>query len=115
MAIDPAAIEEYREVLGDEFAAFFVDLIDDFFVSGPALVQDLKNALTSNDVELFTRAAHTMKSNCKTFGAYEFANYAYELEEIGGSKDISGATEKVAALENAFEELRFSDELWGAV
>jgi len=32
-------------------------------------------------------------------------SYAYELEEIGGSKDISGATEKVAALENAFEEL----------
>ena len=41
MAIDPAAIEEYREVLGDEFAVFFADLIDDFFVSGPAMVQDL--------------------------------------------------------------------------
>ena len=32
------------------------------------------------DDELFARTAHTLKSNCKTFGAYDFAELAFELE-----------------------------------
>ncbi len=105
MAIDPAAIEEYRDVLGDEFAEFFIDLIDSFFVSGPEFIQDMKNALATNDDELFTRSAHTMKSNCKTFGAYEFADKAYQLEKLGASKNFSGVPEMIASLEVAYEDL----------
>lgn len=105
MAIDPAAIEEYREILGDEFAAFFIDLIDSFFDSAPALLHDLSDGLASNDAARFERAAHTIKSNCKTFGAYEFADKAYELEQIGAAKDLSAAAPQIAELEQAYQEL----------
>ena len=88
MAIDPEALDEYREVLGEEFAPFFVDLIDTFFSSGPEYIQNMKNALTNGDDELFTRTAHTLKSNCKTFGAHDFAELAYELEMLGNEKDL---------------------------
>lgn len=105
MPLDPAALDEYRDVLGDEFGAFFVDLIDTFFQSGPEFIQTMKDALESGDAESFTRAAHTLKSNCKTFGANEFAEKAYELEKLGGENNLADAKEKLAALEAGYQGL----------
>jgi len=105
MPIDPKALDEYREVLGDEFGPFFVDLIDTFFESGPEFFQNMKDALANDDAEAFTRAAHTMKSNCKTFGANEFAEKAFELEELGSSNNLAEAKDKLPALEDGYQEL----------
>lgn len=105
MALDPAALDEYRDVLGDEFSAFFVDLIDTFFESGPTFIQSMKDGLASNDVKSFTRAAHTLKSNCKTFGANVFAEKAYELEKLGNANNLAVAKDKLSALEGNYQEL----------
>jgi HPt (histidine-containing phosphotransfer) domain-containing protein len=105
MTIDTSALDEYREVLGDEFAPFFADLIETFFTTGPGFIQSMKDALTANDTELFTRSAHTLKSNSKTFGAFEFAEMAFELEQLGASKKLDGAAEKITALEGAYQQL----------
>jgi len=105
MSIDPAALDEYREVLGEEFAPFFVDLIDTFFTSGPEFIKTMKDALTNDDAETFTRNAHTLKANCKTFGAYEFAEIAFELENLGGGENLEDAKVKLIGLENAYQQL----------
>ncbi len=105
MSLDPAALDEYRDVLGDEFGAFFIDLIDTFFESGPELIQTMKDSLASGDAESFTRAAHTMKSNCKTFGATEFAEKAFELEKLGSDNNLADAKDKLAVLDAAYQEL----------
>ncbi len=105
MAIDPAALDEYREVLGEEFTPFFVDLIDTFFTSGPEFIQTMKDALAADDAETFTRSAHTLKSNCKTFGAYEFADKAFELEKLGSAENLEEAQEKLVTLEGAYQQL----------
>ncbi|MBC8503938.1 MAG: Hpt domain-containing protein [Chloroflexi bacterium] len=105
MSIDPAALDEYREVLGEEFTPFFVDLIDTFFTGGPEFIQTMKDALASEDAETFTRSAHTLKSNCKTFGAYEFADIAFELEKLGNEENLEDAKEKLIALEEAYQQL----------
>lgn len=105
MSINPEALDEYREILGDEFGPFFIDLIDTFFESGPEFIQTMKEALESGNTELFTRSAHTMKSNCKTFGAMEFSEKAFELEKLGDSGSLDGAMEKVLALEKDYELL----------
>ncbi len=44
MALDPSALDEYREVLGDEFAPFFADLIETIFISGPEFIQTMISA-----------------------------------------------------------------------
>ncbi len=105
MSINPEALDEYREVLGEEFAPFFIDLIDTFFASAPDSIQTLKEALVNGDDELFTRTAHTMKSNCKTFGAYDFAELAFDLEKLGTEKKLDEAPEKVAELEKSYQQL----------
>ena len=105
MSIDHSALDEYREVLGEEFVPFFVDLINTFFTSGPEFIQTMKDALDANDAELFTRSAHTLKSNCKTFGAFDFADKAFELEQLGAAGDLESAREKLPALEEAYQQL----------
>ncbi len=105
MPIDPAALDEYREVLGDEFGPFFIDLIETFFNSGPEFIQNMQDALANNDAEAFTRSAHTLKSNCKTFGAYEYAEKAFELEELGRDKNLVAAKEKLDALAGEYQQL----------
>lgn len=105
MSINPEALDEYREVLGEEFAPFFIDLIDTFFASGPEFIQTLKDSLADGDDELFTRTAHTMKSNCKTFGAYDFAELAFDLEKLGNEKKLDDVPEKLTELENAYQQL----------
>ncbi|RME05873.1 MAG: Hpt domain-containing protein [Anaerolineae bacterium] len=105
MAIDPSVINEYREVLGEEFAPFFTDLIETFFTSGPEFIETMKEALNANDAESFTRAAHTLKSNCKTFGAMEFAEMAYELEKLGSAGDLNTARQKLPILEASYQQL----------
>jgi HPt (histidine-containing phosphotransfer) domain-containing protein len=105
MAINPEALDEYREILGEEFAPFFIDLIETFFSSGPEFIKNMKAALASGDDELFTRSAHTLKSNCKTFGAYDFAELAYELEMLGNDQKLEEAPEKLAVLEETFQQL----------
>ncbi len=105
MALDRSALDEYREILGEEFAPFFADLIETFFTTGPEFIQTMKKALESGDAELFTRSAHTLKSNSKTFGALEFAEKAFELEKMGSAGDLSGAPEKLSALEEAYRQL----------
>jgi len=105
MAINPEALDEYREVLGKEFAPFFVDLIETFFSSGPEYIQNMKDAVANGDDELFTRTAHTLKSNCKTFGAFDFAELAHELEMLGDKQDLESASEKLGALDDAYQSL----------
>jgi len=105
MSIDPAALDEYREVLGEEFTPFFIDLIETFFTSGPEFIQTMKDALAGNDSETFTRSAHTLKSNCKTFGAFEFAEKAYELEKLGNQENLTEAKGKLVGLESAYQQL----------
>ncbi|MBC8506363.1 MAG: Hpt domain-containing protein [Anaerolineales bacterium] len=105
MPLDPAALDEYRDVLGDEFGPFFIDLIDTFFASGPEFIQTMKDALSGGDVASFTRAAHTMKSNCKTFGANEFAEKTFELEKLGNDKNLADAKDKLVALEADYQGL----------
>jgi HPt (histidine-containing phosphotransfer) domain-containing protein len=105
MSIDPAVLDEYREVLGEEFTPFFVDLIDTFFSSGPEFFKAMKDALKDGDAETFTRNAHTLKANCKTFGAFEFADKAFELEKLGSENNLAKAKGKLIELEEAYQQL----------
>ncbi len=105
MSLDPAALDEYREMLGDEFGPFFIDLIETFFSSGPEFIESMSSALASDDAQTFTRSAHTLKSNCKTFGAYEFAEKAFELEMLGKDNNLADAKGKMDALVSDYQRL----------
>jgi PAS domain S-box-containing protein len=95
--LDPAAIEQLR-TLGD--AAFLSELIDTFLADAPALVETLRRSLAEGDAEDLRRAAHTLKSNARTFGATSLAEACQELEtaaRAGALEDVAGLMGRVEA------------------
>jgi HPt (histidine-containing phosphotransfer) domain-containing protein len=76
--IDLATFNELQVTTG---ADFVVELVDAFLADAPVLLKTLQIALVANDPAAFRRAAHSLKSNGTTFGAFNFSALAREMEE----------------------------------
>ena len=64
--IDRATFDALKETTGAEFV---LELVDTFLEEAPTMLNDLRDALAAQDADKFRRAAHSLKSNCNTFGA----------------------------------------------
>ncbi len=94
--IDPHTFDELQANAGADFVA---ELVDTFAVEAPLLLADMRSALAAGAAERFRRAAHSIKSNSRTFGATRLASIAREVELGGLPADASG----VDALAREFE------------
>jgi PAS domain S-box-containing protein len=101
--IDRKKFEEFRQAMGADFIG---EIIAIFNEDAPKLLQDLKQALISNDADLFRRSAHSLKSNSAQFGAMSLAEMAKELEVLGKEGRLTEVSEKVARLEAEYEIVR---------
>jgi HPt (histidine-containing phosphotransfer) domain-containing protein len=97
--LDPAVMAEFRETMGDDFAA---ELVDTFLSEAPTLLDDLRAALETDDVDRFRRAAHSIKSNANVFGAPMLAEQARSLELGGMDGPNDALTSHVQALDDEF-------------
>lgn len=52
-----------REWITEFDHEFFVELIETYLVDAPKRIVELKKALSEGNQEVFTRAAHTLKSS----------------------------------------------------
>ncbi len=98
-AIDLAVLGELREAVGDEFA---LELVDTFIEETPGILAEMRTALATGDADRYRRAAHSLKSNGKTFGALGFADLARDAELAGfvGDSAIDGPV--IDAIEAAY-------------
>ncbi|MGZ9165273.1 MAG: Hpt domain-containing protein [Anaerolineales bacterium] len=83
--IDKATFEELKQMSG---ADFINELIDAFLDDAPNMIENMRIALESKDVESFRRNAHSLKSNANTFGAMELGLLAKELELLGKENNL---------------------------
>src|SRR5687767_14003573 len=98
--IDRAALQRLMRVVGDD-PAELRDLIECFLEEGPILVAELHAALASSDLDALRRAAHTLKSTARDFGAQHLEELCARLERdgragrvpnaAGAAKEIAGA------------------------
>jgi HPt (histidine-containing phosphotransfer) domain-containing protein len=99
------------DALVDAVGADFIDeLLQAYYEETPALLATLQQALTNLDFESFTRAAHSIKSTSNSFGAFQFAELAKELEMMGKAKNLEGAQAKVDHLTQDYLQVRLSLE-----
>ncbi len=110
MTINRSALDAYREMMGEDADAFIADIIDTYLDNAVNLLDDLRSALASGDVEGFVRAAHTLKSTSATVGAEELSALAADLETKGKEGNLSslapGVTEAREMFAQVEEELR---------
>lgn len=77
--IDLSALRRLLNVIGgdpDDFA----ELLEDYLSGAPALAAEIGNSAGAKDWETVCRAAHTLKSNARDFGASRLAMLCSELE-----------------------------------
>ncbi len=102
VTLESAALDDLRELGGEEFLA---EVIDTFLDEGPSLIGALATAHERGDAEELRRAAHSLKSNGRTFGATEFADLCRELEERAKRGEFARAAELFDRVEQAYRAL----------
>lgn len=75
--IDVAVFAELQAAAGH---AFIIELVQTFSEEAPTLLVELRRAQQAGAADRFRRAAHSLKSNCNTFGATRLAELARSLE-----------------------------------
>jgi PAS domain S-box-containing protein len=97
---DPVDLAQLEAAVGDP--TFVRELISTFLNDAPGLLGTLRSSLEQRDLEELRRAAHTLKSNGRTFGATTLASLSEELERSAQTGTLSGAAELVSQIENEY-------------
>jgi HPt (histidine-containing phosphotransfer) domain-containing protein len=97
-ALDNAVLGELLESVGRD-PEFLGELIDDFVADAPAQLESLREAATSGDANSARRAAHTLKSNSRTFGAGELASLCQEAEAAAGADDLDAVLSRLGEID----------------
>ena len=91
--IDAKTFAGLQDAAGAEFV---VELVATFLEEAPQMLAELRQARAGAHDEQFRRSAHSLKSNCQTFGALGLGAMARELELRGLAAD---AAQDAAALD----------------
>lgn len=96
--LDRAAIRSLQEVVGGD-RADLIELVTSFLEEAPQILDGMRIASHSGDAATVRRAAHTLKSNAKDFGASELSLKCASLEaDLGGQQSLEGLGERVAEI-----------------
>ncbi len=91
--LDIATFRELQKSSGDDFV---VELIEAFAEESPGLLEQLWTSRDSSDARSFSRAAHSLKSNARAFGACALAEMARALEAGGAAAGDDAALNAIS-------------------
>jgi HPt (histidine-containing phosphotransfer) domain-containing protein len=94
--LDGSALERLESATGDP--AFVAELVETFLRDAPALLTTLHRA----DADQVRRAAHTLKSNARTFGATALAELCQALESAAHQGALDAAARLPARIEDEY-------------
>lgn len=104
--IDPAALEQYREVMGDDADEFIKDIILTFLESSGNLMGELNDSLKEKDARTFQRASHTLKTGCATVGAAHLAEEFAKLEKLGEQNNLDDVPSLLTPIVKDLDEIK---------
>ena len=78
----------------------------------PRRLDELRQGMHRADADLVRRAAHTLKSSCKVFGAARVVDLAFQMECLGRDKRLEDADELLPKLEVETDRLVKSLRDW---
>ena len=105
-SLDESKLDDLRSLDSDGSNGFLKEMINIYLEESPRLISEMKAALKENQVENFTRAAHTLKSSSANLGAMALSEMCKELEMMGKSGNMSRASEKAAIVAQEFEKVK---------
>ena len=97
---EPVDLAQIEAAVGDP--VFVRELISTFLNDAPGLVGTLRSSLEQRNSEELRRAAHTLKSNGRTFGAIALASLSEELELSAHRGSLASADDLVTQIEKEY-------------
>ncbi|MDQ5814739.1 MAG: response regulator, partial [Actinomycetota bacterium] len=97
-AIDSDVLPRLVESMGGD-PGFVAELLDEFAVDAPKMLDEARQGLASHDDDVVRRAAHTLKSNASTFGALGLSSLCAQLEVVAKDGDLAHAPELLGRIE----------------
>lgn len=106
MAIDPniidqAALKRLEDWGGTKLSHEIVRL---FLKNGPTRLDQIREVMDDEDLEVPERGAHSLKSSAANVGAQLLQEVASDLESAASDGDLKRVRELVPNLEQAFEQ-----------
>ncbi|MGH9226997.1 MAG: response regulator [Acidimicrobiales bacterium] len=92
-AVDPAGIDRLLATLGAGGRDLLPELVGAFFSEAPTLVAAAQRGIAEGALEEAHRAAHTLKSTARAFGADGLAERCQRLETLVGRGSPPGAAD----------------------
>jgi HPt (histidine-containing phosphotransfer) domain-containing protein len=81
-------------------------LIENFFHDAVKLQEDARQAFEHHQIEDLHRAAHTLKSTSKNFGATTLATLCQEVETRAKNEALEGIEDVLSQIETEYETVR---------
>jgi PAS domain S-box-containing protein len=107
--LDPAALERLRGAAGED-AGFLREMFETFLADAPGMLAEMRQSLEQGDAATLRRTAHSLKSNSADFGAKTLADLCREVEMMGKTGALDGASEKLASVEVEWAQVRVALE-----
>ena len=80
-AIDVLVLDELEHSIGDD-REFLRELVETYVDDAPVQLATMRSGMTTGDVAMVNRAAHTLKSNSASVGAMTLSDMSRELEAL---------------------------------
>lgn len=90
-ALDAAALQELKEMAGEEASEIVVEVINCYLEDSPKLLDAITQAITEGNAEVLRRSAHSLRSSSASLGATSLSQLSKELEYIGRGGNTEGA------------------------
>jgi two-component system sensor histidine kinase/response regulator len=91
--------------LFDQDEELLAELAELFLADSPALLSEIQAGVRALDAAAVERAAHALKGSVGNFGAKRALELSRRMEVMGRSRDLRGAPETLAALQEEMARL----------
>ena len=105
-ALHISVLTEFKEMLGDEGEQTVINVVSLYLTDTNLLLDQMRKAIATEDLEQTRRAAHTLKGNSNQIGSIPLANCCFELEKLAKSGSFVGAGELFGKIEEEYAYVR---------
>jgi HPt (histidine-containing phosphotransfer) domain-containing protein len=105
-AVDRAVLAGFAEQLGEAGEEVLREVVAVYLEDTPALIDAMRAAASTGDLDVLDRSAHTLKSSSAVVGAMELSALCQRLEADARGGAVPDAPGRVEAVASAFDRAR---------
>ncbi|NNM67695.1 MAG: response regulator [Spirochaetales bacterium] len=102
---DPAALDNLKELVGHN-QANFLSLVESFLSETPGLLREVHTAYATKNPEALQRAAHTLKSTSRDFGALALSELSRQIEQLVKDGQFDQTSLGISQLNKSFDRAK---------